>query len=172
MPPAVNITGQRYNKLVAIQQGNRGNDGRFKWLFECDCGNFIETRPADVYKGRTTSCGCVKRDILVVRNINHGKSDWPEYTVWCNMKARCNDPNATGYNAYGGRGISVCAAWTDSFEQFICDMGRRPSDSHSIDRIDNDGNYEAKNCKWSTRKEQDANRNTIQCRQNKFLSTL
>lgn len=84
----------------------------------------------------------------------------PEYSIWMNMRSRCGNPKNNRYVNYGARGIRVCDRWDADFLNFLADMGRRPSDQHSIDRIDNDGNYEPSNCKWSTRAEQCRNRTT------------
>jgi len=88
----------------------------------------------------------------------HGGTKWPEYAVWNTMNARCTNPKNENYPRYGGRGIRVVPEWADSFARFIADVGRRPSDAHSIDRINNDGNYEPGNVRWATSTEQARNR--------------
>lgn len=88
------------------------------------------------------------------------KKKGAEYSVWCEMKSRCSNPNNNVYKHYGGRGISVCSRWNESFEKFLQDMGRRPTPKHSIDRMDNNGNYEIDNCRWSTQDIQTRNTRT------------
>ena len=126
-------------------------------LYRCVCGTERILTEASVKSGNTRSCGCLQRKLLSIRASKHGGSSWPEYRVWCAMKERCYLISDPAYANYGGRGISVCERWKISFANFINDMGRRPSDFHSLDRIDNDGNYEATNCRWATRLEQNNN---------------
>ena len=98
-------------------------------------------------------------------NYSHGLSGTPEYDAWGNMKKRCFNPNYQSYSNYGGRGINVCDRWKNSPENFLADMGLKPTPKHSLDRIDNDGDYQKDNCKWSTHVEQQNNRSS-----NRFIT--
>ena len=157
-----NLSGQRFGRLVVIGRGSSRPPNRYAyWLCRCDCGNTIETRSTHLLHGRTKSCGCLHQENLV-RGIGtkHGYTGTPEYRIWAGIRARCNNPNDTNYHYYGGRGISVCAEW-DSFETFLADMGEKPSEQHSLDRIDNDGPYAPGNCRWVTHKEQMQNTRNV-----------
>lgn len=149
---ARDLTGTRFGKLLVLRRAaNRTKGKRVStfWICRCDCGVEKEFGAAMLVGRRTNSCGCGRR--------THHDSYSPEYKAWRNMKDRCYNPRFIGYHLYGGRGIRVCDAWIDSYETLIKDVGRRPSDEHSLDRIDNDGHYEPSNCRWATIQEQRSN---------------
>jgi hypothetical protein len=149
------LTGQRFGRLVVIEQAET-NGSKLRWRCQCDCGKIHCVEGTSLRKGGTQSCGCLARELTAARARKHGKSNTRLYWVWAAMLDRCNNPKCPAFKNYGGRGIKVCARWL-KFENFLTDMGERPSPQHTVDRIYNDGNYEPGNCTWRTRAEQSRN---------------
>ena len=164
------ITGNVYGRLTAIELSYRDKKSNSFWLCKCECGNDTTVRIGDLGSGNTTSCGCYREEqsnkALIERSTTHGGHGTRLYDIWHSMKQRCYYKKHIGYESYGGRGIKVCQEWKNDFSNFR-DWANSSgySKSLSIDRVDNDGNYEPNNCKWSTVKEQSNNR-----RSNRFLS--
>ncbi len=153
-PRRVDLTGRRFGRLVVLEFTGRKTNGRVPiWQCKCDCGQIKDVESASLVRGNTSSCGCFNKDRVAETHRKHGQYTNPMYAVWTQMKARCMNPRHAGFKYYGGRGISVCQRWIDSFSAFLADMGERP-DGLEIDRINNDGNYEPGNCRWATRAQQ------------------
>lgn len=124
---------------------------------KCGCGNIFIVARQSIASGLTSSCGCINKQMCGDRARTHGKSGSAEYNSWASIHQRCYYQNSTEYYLYGARGIKVCDRWK-KFENFYKDMGEKPSPRHSIDRINNDGNYEPSNCRWATYHQQQSNR--------------
>lgn len=158
---AKDIAGQKFNRLTVIRYVGSNYRGDAEWLCKCDCGNEIVTTGYRLRNGTTNSCGCLHKEITSKGKFHttHGMHGSPEYSIWSDIKKRCNPKNKNNpkYRLYAGRGIKVCKRW-HRFENFLADMGVRPSPKHSIDRRNNNGDYTPDNCYWATDIEQANNK--------------
>ncbi len=151
------LTGQRFGQLVVIKKSVW--NGAKAWLCICDCGNKKTIPTSSLRSGCSKSCGCLQKKLASERaklTKTHGLSFHPLYKTWHHMIARCYDPDHHAYKDYGARGIKVCDRWKESVEAFIKDMGIRPN-GKTLDRKNNDGDYEPSNCRWATDEQQHQN---------------
>lgn len=159
----IDLTGQKFGRLT-VQRPIRGGK-RIMWECLCDCGSITQTSGPRLKRGETRSCSCFKRekqsDRITASNTVHGHNKKGAQSLthksWTAMLHRCRCSTYTAFKYYGGRGIKVCERW-EKFENFLEDMGERPSKNYSIDRIDVDGDYEPTNCRWATRSQQQRNK--------------
>src|SRR5690606_32173246 len=157
----INLKGKKFGFLLVLGKAKQTNvKAGILWECKCDCGNIKNVRSYQLHKGITKSCGCLRGIKLSKSRTTHGlTSSSPFYCTWAKMKARCFSEKNRSYKHYGGRGITMCDEWRDDFMTFhnwCISSGYKKG--LSIDRIDNNGNYEPDNCRWSTQKEQQRNR--------------
>jgi len=151
------LTGQRFGKLFVLRRADSTPDWRTMWRVRCDCGTEKDVKGDNLKAGSTTSCGCNR----IALRKTHGLYRTPTYYTWRAIISRCTDPKARNYPYYGGRGITLCDRWRQSFKAFHEDVGTRP-DGMTLDRIDVNGNYEPGNVRWATKIEQEANKRPIE----------
>lgn len=156
---SINIVGQQFGRLTAIERVFDGKDLAARWRCSCVCGGEIIARSGHLRNGRTTSCGCFRLEMWDKQITKHGYARSPTYQSWRDMRGRCSNPNYKSYANYGGRGITVCSEWDASFEAFLADMGECP-DGLTLDRRDNSFGYFKENCHWATMKAQQNNKRT------------
>ena len=149
----IDLTGHVYSRLTVLGYARKKGKHHY-WHCSCDCSKKSVVASTSLRSGHTQSCGCYHNERRSEIFSTHGLSSSPEYKAFHNMKSRCLNENAQSYVDYGGRGITICDRWIDSFANFHKDMGDKPSPSHSIDRENNEGNYEPSNCRWATQLQQ------------------
>lgn len=169
MPKRIDITGQRFGRLIALRSVGKNAWGSVRWLCQCDCNNFHTVSVSNLKSGHVKSCGCITKEGT---RFAHGYATKgrrnPHYRIWSSMHERCGNPNNKSYKNYGGRGIKVDPRWND-FRNFLADVGERPHPSLSLDRINNNnGHYTPNNIKWATRSEQNKNRRPIRTRLDQY----
>ncbi len=166
----IEMIGEKFGRLLVIDQAETDTHGK-RWRCICDCGAEHIVNGVLLRNGTTNSCGCYRRDLGVLMGSNskkHGHArtgeETAEYRIWSAMVSRCTSPTNRNYANYGGRGIQICERWLKSFANFYADIGNRPPGTHangraiySLDRINNEGDYEPSNCRWATPEEQNNN---------------
>jgi hypothetical protein len=155
----IDLTGKTFGNLTVLHRAeNIPGNANARWLCQCSCGKQRDIGGQELRRGTAKHCGCVPIDRYLVHGYTRNRFIPPEYAAWNGMLHRCFNPQCRDYPSYGGRGITVCLEWRQSFPAFLRSVGPRPSDQHSIDRINNNGSYEPDNVRWATKSQQNSNR--------------
>jgi hypothetical protein len=159
---AKDMVGQSFGRLTVVSRAPNSLHGKSRFNCICECGRSTVVAGQCLRRSHTKSCGCWRVEMPSLAFTTHGMANkCAEYRIWSHIKTRCLNPKNRAYPRYGGRGIRMCSAWRDSFAEFYKNMGQRPSTRHSIERVDNDGNYEPGNCVWALPVVQASNRSTV-----------
>lgn len=160
MPKRLNLLGQKFNRLKVIGKNPvKAPDGRTRWICVCECGKQTSVSGSYLVNSNTKSCGCYRTERMSKAAVTHGMTDTSEYSTWVNIKQLCSDKTRKNY---GAKGIKVCDRWMNSFENFLEDMGMKPSPKHQLRRLDKSKDYTLENCKWISAGEcKDSTPNTV-----------
>ena len=161
MNKPLNLTNKQFGKLFVTSRADNNKFGQSQWAVKCKCGNESVVAGSKLVSGHTQSCGCLAVETCTKRSTKHGQASRAgksrEYNAWREMKRRCLNPHSKSYSLYGGKGVTVCPEWVDSFEVFFSHVGHCP-DKYELDRVDNSKGYEPNNVRWSSETTQSRNR--------------
>jgi hypothetical protein len=157
----IDLVGQKFGSLTVVARGEKDRWGQARWVCECTCGEETIATSGNLRNGHTQSCGCKARRRFLEHGHARKSGRSQEWVSWVCMRRRRTDPKHDAFKYYGGRGITVCERWS-SFENFFSDMGKKPSQKRSIDRVNPDGNYEHGNCRWATKSQQRRNQRPLE----------